>query len=251
MPDGRVLDRKPDEPELIDGQVAGCQTSDRYPDSRRWERLVIQCFQTNEPARQWRMRCMPSERELQEAGKNMTRDTFEALLGPSLPSVRRFVRTRLGSFDHADNVIQQTLLQAFAHRDQLRASSKFKSWLCSIAVNEARMFHRNKKSTVSLEKLSQAETRDCSPSPLAKAEQSERMKWMQAGMDKLSDRDREAIRLRDLEEFSLKQMAGTLKLSEAATKSTHFRARRRLACALRNIEKRPAANDLAASRGSQ
>jgi DNA-directed RNA polymerase specialized sigma24 family protein len=55
----------------------------------------------------------------------MTGDAFEALLVPNLASVRRFVQTRLRTSDHADDVIQQTLLRAFVHRDQLRASSKF------------------------------------------------------------------------------------------------------------------------------
>jgi DNA-directed RNA polymerase specialized sigma24 family protein len=80
----------------------------------------------------------------------MTGDTFEALLEPNLPSVRRFVQTRLRTTDHADDVIQQILLRAFAHRDQLRADSKFKSRLCSIAMNEVRMFFRTDRPTISL-----------------------------------------------------------------------------------------------------
>ena len=34
----------------------------------------------------------------------MTGDTFEALLAPNLPSVRRFVQTRVRTSDHADDV---------------------------------------------------------------------------------------------------------------------------------------------------
>ena len=169
----------------------------------------------------------------------MTGDTFEALLGPNLPSVRRFVQTRLRTSDHADDVIQQTLLRAFAHRDQLRADSKFKSWLCSIAMNEVRLFFRTDRPTISLDEFPKIDSRDSGPSPLARAEQLERVKWLEAGMDRLSDRDREAIRLRDLEEMSLTETAEAFELSESAAKSTHFRARRRLAGALRSMERRP------------
>jgi len=176
----------------------------------------------------------------------MTGEAFEALLGPNLPSVRRFVQTRLRTSDYADDVIQQTLLQAFTHRDQLRASSKFKSWLCSIAMNEVRMFFRTSRATVSLSELAQVDSGDSTPSPLARAEQSERLRWLQAAIDRLSDRDREAIRLRDLEEMSLTETAEAFELSEAATKSTHFRARRRLACALRSVERRRTAEELPA-----
>src|SRR5579863_9806676 len=86
---------------------------------------------------------------------NMTGDTFEALLASNLPSVRRFVQMRMRTPDHADDVIQQTLLRAFVHRNQLRTSSKFRSWLCSIAMNEVRMFFRTGHPTVSLNEFPQ------------------------------------------------------------------------------------------------
>ena len=181
----------------------------------------------------------------------MTGATFEALLEPNLPSVRRFVQKRLRTSDHADDVIQQTLLRAFTHRDQLRASSKFRSWLCSIAMNQVRMFFRTGRPTVPLDELPQMNSRDSGPSPLATAEQLERVRWLQAGMDTLSDRDRETIRLRDLEGMSLTETAEAFELSESAAKSTHFRARQRLACALRSMERRRAAGEFPAPRVSQ
>jgi len=166
----------------------------------------------------------------------MTGDTFEALLAPNLQSVRRFVQTRLRTSDHADDVIQQTLLRAFAHRHQLRASSKFKSWLCSIALNEVRTFFRNGRATLSLDASPHIDSRDLGPSPLARVEQMERLEWLRAGMARLSARDRAAIRLRDLDGLSLTETAQAMESSEAAAKSAHFRARRRLACAVRSAQ---------------
>src|SRR5580704_12612020 len=168
----------------------------------------------------------------------MTGDTFEALLAPNLPMVRRFVQVRLKTSDHADDVIQQTLLRAFVHRDQLRTSCNFRSWLCSIAMNEVRMFFRAGRPTMSLHECPQIDSRDCGPSPLARVEEMERLEWLHAAMERLSDRDRETIRLRDLEGMSLTETAESFELSESATKSSHFRARRRLACALRSMERR-------------
>ena len=164
----------------------------------------------------------------------MTGDTFEALLAPNLHSVRRFVQARLRASDHADDILQQTLLHAFAHRDQLRASSKFKSWLCSIAMNEVRMFFRTGRPTVSLDEFPQIDSHDATPSPLAQVEQLERLEWLQAGMNRLSARDRETIRLRDFDGLSLTQTAQAFESSEAATKSSHFRARKRLQSAVRS-----------------
>lgn len=187
----------------------------------------------------------------------MTGDTFEALLGPNLQWVRRFVQMRLRASDHADDIIQQTLLHAFAHRDQLRASSKFKSWLCSIAMNEVRMFFRTDRVVLSLDEFPDIDSRDSGPSPLARVEQMERREWLKAGMDKLSDRDRGTIRLRDFEGLSLTETAEAFESSEAATKSSHFRARKRLAGAVhsvrvtRNVERRRASGAVRTSRVSQ
>lgn len=178
----------------------------------------------------------------------MTGDAFETLLAPNLPSVRRFVQMRVRTSDHADDVIQQTLLQAFVHRDQLRVESKFKNWICSIAMNEVRLSFRTGRPTVSLDELRQVDPRDPTPSPLANAEQLERLEWLRTGMEKLCDRDRETIRMRDLEGMSITETATAFEVSEAAAKSTHFRARRRLACALRSMEQRPPAGESADSR---
>ena len=169
----------------------------------------------------------------------MTGDNFEALLAPNLSSVRRFVQMRLRTSDQADDVLQQTLLQAFAHRHQLRASSKFKSWLCSIAMNEVRMFFRSDRPSVSLDEFPRIDSRDSGPSPLTRIEERERLEWLQSGMGTLSHRDRETIRLRDIDEMSLTETAEAFQLSESAAKSAHFRARRRLAGALRSMEHRP------------
>ncbi len=130
----------------------------------------------------------------------MSGETFEALLATNLPAVRKLVHTRLRMPDHADDIIQQTLLRAFARRDQLRVRAKFKSWLWSIALNEIRMFFRRDRGTVSLEEFPQIDSRDRGLSPLARFEEIERRDWLQAAMAKLSERDRAAIRLRDLDE---------------------------------------------------
>jgi RNA polymerase sigma-70 factor (ECF subfamily) len=163
----------------------------------------------------------------------MSGDTFEALLAPNLQSVRRLVQTRLRTLDHTDDIVQRTLLRAFARRDQLRASSKFKSWLCSIALNEVRMFFRSDRGTVALDGEPSIIPRDSALSPLARVEQIERLEWLQAGLAKLSERDQATIRLRDLDGLTLTETAEAFEMSEAAVKSSHFRARRRLACALR------------------
>jgi DNA-directed RNA polymerase specialized sigma24 family protein len=69
-------------------------------------------------------------------------------------------------------------------------------------------------------------------------------------MDGLSGRDREAIRLRDFDGLSLTETAEAFDLSESATKSCHYRARRRLACALHSMDRSPEGRETRTSRVS-
>jgi len=162
----------------------------------------------------------------------MSGETFAALLAPCLPAVRKLVRSRLRARDQAEDVLQQTLLQAFKHRDQLQAHAKFKSWLCSIAINEIWMFHRRDRVHIPLPESPVMERQDAGPSPLEQLEQLERVNRIRAAMATLSACDRMAIRLRDLEGFTLPETAKALDKSEPAAKSVHFRARRRLKVAV-------------------
>jgi len=162
----------------------------------------------------------------------MSQETFVGLLGPNLKGLRNFVQRHLWGSGHEDDILQQTLLHAFVHRDQLRAHSKFKSWLWSIAINEIRGFLRGSRSTVSLSEYTDFELTDRAPSPLANYEQIERREWLQAGLGRLSERDRTAIRLLNFNGWSIAETAAALSVSSAAVKSIHFRALRRLGRAL-------------------
>jgi RNA polymerase sigma-70 factor, ECF subfamily len=163
----------------------------------------------------------------------MSEETFMGLLAPNLQPLRKLLQARLRIPDQADDVLQKALLHAFARRDQLRVHPKFKSWLWTIALNEMRMFFRGNRGTISLNEFPNIDPSDRAPSPLARFEQIERMEWLHAGLAKLSERDRTAIRLRDLDGLSIAETAEALAISKGAVKSTHFRARKRLAYALR------------------
>ncbi len=162
----------------------------------------------------------------------MSGDSFMGLLAPNLRPLRMFLRAKLRIPDQADDVLQQALLHAFAHRDQLRLGSKFKSWLWTIAFNEMRMLFRAERGTISLDEFPNIDPSDRAPSSLATVEQIERREWLHAGMAKLSDRDRTVLRMCDLDGLSIAETAEALAISKAAAKSIHFRARKRLAYAL-------------------
>lgn len=165
----------------------------------------------------------------------MSGETFETLLASNLTLVRRLIQSRLKGADQTDDVVQQTLLHAFAHRDQLREQSRFKSWLCSIAMNEIRSLRRSHKPGISLEEFANVQFAAGTPSPFAQTEQAERARRLEAGLARLSRRDRTAIHLVDLTGLTMAEAARKLAVSTGAFKSTYFRARQRLADALRRM----------------
>jgi RNA polymerase sigma-70 factor, ECF subfamily len=169
----------------------------------------------------------------------MSVETFTNLLAPHLQPLQKLLRTRLRTSDYADDVLQQTLMKAFARRDQLRVQAKFKSWLWSIAFNEIRAFLRGSRPHVSLDEFPNFDPVDNACCPLAQYERTERAERLLAGLSCLPERDRNAIRLVDFHELSMAEAAGQLAVSMPAIKSTHFRARRRLEQVLRNAFQTP------------
>ncbi|MBZ5622692.1 MAG: sigma-70 family RNA polymerase sigma factor [Acidobacteriia bacterium] len=163
----------------------------------------------------------------------MSGETFETLLTPALPAIRKLVRAKIRMPDYTEDVVQQTLMHAFVHREQLRVPSKFKSWISSIAMNEIRGLARRTRMCVPLEALPPIASSDRSTCPYKVFEDGERTDHLYDGLAQLNPRDRYAIHLIDLAEVKLTDAANALSFSRAAMKSAHFRARRRLSRAVR------------------
>jgi len=158
----------------------------------------------------------------------MSGETFETLLAANVRGVRTLVQTRLRASGQADDVVQDILLRAFAHKDQLRLEAKFRQWLWSIALNQIRVYFRRDRHIMSWDEFPNFDVRDPTTSPLARLERKERCDWLHACMAELSEREQLTIRLLDIEGKSLRDAAAALHSSVSAIKSAHFRARKRL-----------------------
>jgi RNA polymerase sigma-70 factor, ECF subfamily len=149
----------------------------------------------------------------------MSRKTFDVLLGPNLRSVQTLVQKWLGNSGHAEDIVQQILRRAFQREDQLRVHAKFRTWLWSIALNELRSSSRRDRRTVSLEECPNFEAPDPLMQPLVRLERMGRRARVHACMAQLSKHDQAVIRLRDIEDSSLREGALALNCSESAAKT--------------------------------
>jgi RNA polymerase sigma-70 factor (ECF subfamily) len=139
--------------------------------------------------------------------------------------------------EDAEDVLQETFLKAYEHLDQFRGDSKFYTWIVRIAVNQALMKLRRRKSdkAVSLD-----ETIDTGEDTLVReiaawdenAEQrysrEEIGGILDSAVQSLEPLYRSVFVLRDIEDLSTEETAEALDLSVPAVKSRLLRARLQL-----------------------
>ena len=138
------------------------------------------------------------------------------------------------SDEDAEDVMQEAFFKAYQHLGDFHGNSKFYTWLVRIAVNEALMKLRKRKSdrTVSLdEELDTGEetiTREIAVwdgDPEQRYSQTELKVILDEAIEGLKPAFRTVFVLRDVEELSTEETAESLGLSIPAVKSRLLRAR--------------------------
>jgi RNA polymerase sigma-70 factor, ECF subfamily len=139
--------------------------------------------------------------------------------------------------DDAEDVLQETFLKAYTHLDDFQGNSKFYTWLVRIAVNEALMKLRKRRSdrTVPLdepidtgedEMIREIAVWDENPEETYSRE--ELATVLDQAVQSLKPAYRTVFVLRDIEEMSIEETAEALGLSISAVKSRLLRARLQL-----------------------
>jgi RNA polymerase sigma-70 factor, ECF subfamily len=139
--------------------------------------------------------------------------------------------------EDAEDVLQETFLKAYSHLDDFQGNSKFYTWLVRIAVNEALMKLRKRRSdkTVPLddpidtgEDVVAREIAVWDENPEDTYSREELGKILDEAVQSLKPAYRTVFILRDIEEMSIEETADALNLSISAVKSRLLRARLQL-----------------------
>jgi RNA polymerase sigma-70 factor (ECF subfamily) len=139
--------------------------------------------------------------------------------------------------EDAEDVLQETFLKAYQHLDQFKGDSKFYTWIVRIAVNQALMKLRRRKTdkSVSLdETIDTGEdtiTREIAAwdeDPEQRFSREELREILDTAVDSLEPPYRSVFVLRDIEDLSTEETAEALNLSVPAVKSRLLRARLQL-----------------------
>src|SRR5277367_6565481 len=130
--------------------------------------------------------------------------------------------------EDAEDVLQETFLKAYEHLDQFQGNSKFYTWIVRIAVNQALMKLRKRKSdrSVSLdegidtgEDTVAREIAAWDPNPEQRYSQEELGEILDEAVQSLAPPYRTVFVLRDIDELSTEETADALDLSVPAVKS--------------------------------
>jgi RNA polymerase sigma-70 factor (ECF subfamily) len=162
---------------------------------------------------------------------------FEELVQKYERKVFRLAKNITNNDEDAEDVLQETFLKAYSHLDGFQGNSKFYTWLVRIAVNEALMKLRKRKSDkmVSLdegietgEETMVREIAVWEDDPEQRYSQAEIRAILQQAISALRPAFRTVFILRDIEELSTEETANLLDLSIPAVKSRLLRARLQL-----------------------
>lgn len=140
--------------------------------------------------------------------------------------------------EDAEDASQQSLLNAYAHLHQFRGQSRFSSWLTRIAMNEALIKVRKRRSedhylsyeNNTREELNAVEALSagdaCHPEILYSKRENHHA--LHEAINGLGSTSRVVVWLLGLQEWQAKEAASTLKLSQSAVKTRFSRARQQL-----------------------
>ena len=139
--------------------------------------------------------------------------------------------------EDAEDVLQETFMKAYEHLDQFKGDSKFYTWIVRIAVNQALMKLRRRKTDKSVSLDEQIDTGEDNitreiaawgENPEERFSRQELGDILDSAIESLEPLYRSVFVLRDIEELSTEDTAEALDLSVPAVKSRLLRARLQL-----------------------
>ncbi|MGE5488999.1 MAG: sigma-70 family RNA polymerase sigma factor [bacterium] len=187
------------------------------------------------------------EAALVAAARQGAAEAFTSLVNRYERRIFRLARHITQNPEDAEDVLQETFLKAYEHLEDFQGNSKFYTWLVRIAVNQALMKLRKRKSdsTVSLdepidtgEETVPREIAVWDPNPEQTYSREEMRAILQNAIDSLPPAFRSVFALRDIEGLSTEETATILNLTIPAVKSRLLRARLQLREKLTRVFKR-------------
>lgn len=164
---------------------------------------------------------------------------FEQLVGKYQRDLFHLVSWNVGNSAEAEDVVQEILCKVYFSLRKFDNDRPFYPWLRKVAVNQCydELRRVRRRRIVRFTELSEQDTRlierliatpEADPSTVSAASGEELRVLMQRVLDRLPEKQRIAIVLRDFKQVPYEEMADMLKCSKQAVRLKVFRARARL-----------------------
>jgi RNA polymerase sigma factor (sigma-70 family) len=163
----------------------------------------------------------PVEADLIERARDGDVTAFEALVRAHQEVAVRTAWAVSGGADDAEDAAQEGFVKAYRALDRFRQGAPFRPWLLAIVANEARNRRRaaGRRMALAMRLPEDRRADAAAPSPEAAVLAGERRAALLAGLDRLSDMDREVITLRYLLQLSEAETAAALDVPPGTVKS--------------------------------
>ena len=135
---------------------------------------------------------------------------------------------KIGNPDSAMDITQNVFLKAHTNLDSFTGAGEFKGWLCRIAINESHSWFRRQKKDRLTDELTEANAPVLQAVQTTEAEQIEQRNVIRSELKKLNENQRLAVSLRYFEEFTVREIATVMDVSEGSVKSLLFRSLEKL-----------------------
>ncbi len=164
------------------------------------------------------------------------RDAYRVLVERHSRTIFKLGYRMMGNETDAEDVVQETLLRAYAKLSGFQFEASFRTWLCRIATNHCLDVIAKRKHETEMPKVMDEETEEVrdvdiaaeAPSPERVLLSTEARQALRTAMDSLSAVERAAFVLRHFERCSIREISGTLRVSEGAAKQSICRAIRKI-----------------------
>ncbi len=173
----------------------------------------------------------PDDRQVIQAVLKGDSERFGILVVRYQDRLFNGVSRMLGSAADADDVLQESFLQAFRKLSTFRESSSFYTWVYRIAINAAINLRRRERRSVNLSENAQFHDQlisDADSGPDRRLEKSEEVRELQDALNQLSDEHRNILVLREIEGMSYEDISQILDMPIGTVRSRLHRARLQL-----------------------
>ena len=169
--------------------------------------------------------------------KHKDKHAFANIVDEHSDKIYRLALKMLGNEQDAEDILQETFIKAFNNIESFEGRSKISTWLYRIAVNESLMLLRKRKGVLididaGIEKddgeIIPQQIVDWCCLPEKELMSNESRQVINQAINTLSDANRAAFLLRDVEGLSTSEAADVLDISESALKVRLMRARLQL-----------------------